>query len=78
MSTFRENYGENCNNVACKAQPISSTVKQTGQLYSPCEKCPLIYQVRDDRTPFDKYWLQFYNAKAAATDYDLVNLQFAA
>lgn len=77
MSATRENYGD-CNGKGCKAQPMSAKVQQTGDLYSPCENCPLIYAVRNDRTPFDQYWLQFYNSKAAATDYDLMNLQFAA
>lgn len=74
-----EPYGEkNCGPVPCKASPEWDTVKQTGTIYSPCENCPLLYQVRDQRTDYDKYWLQFYNAKAAATNYDLLTLQFAA
>lgn len=74
MSSY-ENY-QNCRN--CKAQPESATAKQTGSIQTSCPDCPLIYKVATDRTAYDAYWLGYYNSKAAAMDYDLLKLQFAA
>ena len=75
MSSY-ENY-QNCSGRNCIAEPVSATAAQTGQIQTACPDCPLIYRVASDRTAYDKYWLQYYNSKANATNYDLLSLQFA-
>lgn len=71
----KENYGyvDYDTNVA---PALFSNLNNTQSLQTGCPDCPLIYAVQKDRTPYDKYWLQFYNNKAANTNYDLINLQF--
>lgn len=76
-SPIKEGYADNCN-MACKAPIPPSPLQDVQNIQTGCPNCPLIYAVRDERTAYDKYWLRFYNSKAAATDYDLLKLQFAA
>ena len=76
-SPIKETYADN-GKMSCKAPLLPSPLQDVQDIHTGCPNCPLIYAVRDERTSFDKYWLRFYNTKAAATDYDLLKLQFAA
>jgi hypothetical protein len=71
---FRENYVENSSSIAPPLLPEVGSLQDT---QSACPKCAHLAAVQKNRTSYDKYWLKFYNQKAAATDYDLLKLQFA-
>ena len=75
MSQQKENYGYVDYNTDV-APALFSNLNTTQTLQTGCPDCPLIYAVQKDRTPYDKYWLQFYNNKASNTNYDLLNLQY--
>ena len=36
---------------------------------------PSFSHAKESRTPFDLYWLQYYNQQAEKTDYDLVHVK---
>ena len=77
MSTNEEKI-ENYDCTNCPADPINEEVKNTQNLYSPCEDCASIYNAKKFRTAYDKFWIQYYNTKAQNTQTDLLELQFAA
>jgi len=75
MSFQTENFGYIDHNTSLAPARFDS-VQNTQNLQTGCPDCPLIYAVQKDRTPYDKYWLQYYNNKSANTSYDLLKLQF--
>lgn len=57
-------------------QGIFDRNDQVQQLYSPCEECSSIYQAKKIRTPYDQFWINYYNHKAQSNVTNLLDLQF--
>ena len=59
---------------SCPSQPKFVEEKKTCHPLTS-HVTPSFSHAKESRTPFDLYWLQYYNQQAEKTDYDLVHVK---
>jgi len=60
----------------CVTHGLPLQAKTLQDVQTPCSECASIHSAFTIRTPYDQYWLKFYNAKAQQFSSNVMDLQF--